>query len=81
MVRNMGGPGGPGGMRGPGLDRPLLDQFDTDKNGNLSSEEFRAGFARWFASWNTDKTGQLTETQLREGLNRDLNPMRGPRPF
>lgn len=73
-----GGPGGPG--RGPSLDRALLDQFDSDKNGSLSQVEFRAGFARWFASWNSDKSGQLTSAQLSEGINRDLNPFRGARP-
>lgn len=79
VVRGIGGgmgPGGPGG-RGPSLDRPLLDQFDGDKNGSLNREEFRAGFAKWFESWNVDKSGQLTEKQIQEGLNRDLNPMRG----
>lgn len=79
IVRGMGGGPIGGGMpgRGPGMDRPLLDQFDTDKNGSLSLEEFRAGFANWFATWNVDKTGQLTEKQLTDGLSRALNPMRG----
>ena len=86
MVRTAGGFGRPGGGgpvgpgRGPSLDRALLDQFDTGKNGSLSQAEFRAGFARWFAAWNGNKSGQLTSAQLSEGINRDLNPFRGPRP-
>jgi len=57
-----------------------MEQFDGDQSGSLSREEFRAGFVKWFGSWNVDKNGQLTETQIREGLNRDLNPMRGGPP-
>jgi hypothetical protein len=72
---------GGGAMRGPGLDRPMMEQFDGDKNGAVSQAEFNAGFVQWFTSWNADKSGQLTETQLREGLNRDMNPMRGGPPM
>ncbi|MBI2686511.1 MAG: CotH kinase family protein [Acidobacteria bacterium] len=74
-----GGPGGPQ-FRGPSFEPQFLEQMDADKNGSVTSGEFRAGFAKWFESWNTDKSGKLTEAQLREGINRDLNPMRGTMP-
>ena len=44
-------------MMGPSLDRPLMEQFDGDQSGTLSREEFRAGFGKWFGSWNVDKSG------------------------
>ena len=76
-VGGFGGP--PGGMRGLQLDKAVLEQFDADKDGVLSAAEFQGGFTKWFTSWNSDKTGQLTEAQLREGINHDMNPMRGMR--
>jgi spore coat protein CotH len=78
-----GPPGGPGGF-GPGMmfSGTLVTAFDTDKNGNVSHDEFVAGFSRWFASWNADKSGSLTEDQLRKGINTDLAPrFDGPPPF
>lgn len=73
-----GGRGGPGGM--PPFERVFLDPFDADKSGDISREEFGAGFARWFKAWNGDGSGNLTEAQLREGVNRDMKFMPGPGP-
>jgi len=72
--------GGPGGGFGTGmfLARGVMDAFDTNKDGKLTHDEFTAGFAKWFESWNTDKTGTLTEEQLRAGINRELAPRGGP---
>jgi spore coat protein H len=72
--------GGPGGF-GPGmfLARGVMEAFDSNKDGKLTHEEFRTGFAKWFEAWNTDKSGMLSQEQLRAGINRDLVPFRwGP---
>jgi hypothetical protein len=70
--------GGPAGL-GPGMmvARAVMDQFDTNKDGKVTHDEFLAGFAKWFMEWNTDKSGLMTEQQLRSGINRDLVPFRG----
>ncbi|MFN0102097.1 MAG: CotH kinase family protein [Bryobacteraceae bacterium] len=71
-----GGRGGPGGM--PPFERVFLEPFDADKSGDISREEFGAGFARWFKTWGGESS--LTEAQLREGINKDMNFMRGGGP-
>jgi hypothetical protein len=68
-----GGRGGPqqfqpGGFLGPAF----MGALDADKDGKLTREEMRAGFATWFEKWNTDKSGLLTDEQLRAGINQDL---------
>jgi spore coat protein CotH len=75
------------GRRGPGEFGPgmvmagsVMDQFDTNKDGNLSHDEFLAGLAKWFFDWNTDKSGLMSEEQLRSGINRDLIPFHGGPP-
>jgi spore coat protein CotH len=76
-----GGPGGPDGF-GPGmfLGRAVMDQFDANKDGKVTHNEFKAGLAKWFEDWNSDKSGLMTEEQLRSGINRDLAPFRGGPP-
>ncbi len=76
-----GGRGGPGGF-GPGmfLGNAFMTAFDSDKDGELTRDEFTQGFAKWFDAWNTDKTGVLTDEQLQAGINRDLSPFRGGPP-
>jgi spore coat protein CotH len=76
-----GGPGGPGGFAPGGfLARGFLTALDADKNGELSRNEFTAGFDKWFSDWDTDKAGALNEEKLREGINKDLAPFRGGPP-
>ena len=50
--------------------------MDTDKDGAVSREEMRLGFARWFEAWGGDK-GPLTEAQIRDGAGKDLVAMPG----
>jgi hypothetical protein len=71
------GGGGPGNMLAPAF----MSAMDANKDGELSREEFAAGFDRWFTAWNTDKSGVLTEEQLRAGLNREFTPQRNNRGF
>jgi spore coat protein H len=71
------GGGGPGNMLAPAF----MTSMDTNKDGDLSREEFAAGFDRWFTAWNTDKSGTLTEEQLRLGLGREFTPQRNNRGF
>jgi spore coat protein H len=72
-----GGPGGPGGP-GAGLAQAFasvfMNAFDANHDGQLTRDEFVAGFDRWFTNWNFDKTGQLTEAQLKAGIAQDLIP-------
>ncbi|HEV8607865.1 MAG TPA: CotH kinase family protein [Tepidisphaeraceae bacterium] len=82
-LENLAGPNGPPpNAFGPGffLAPVVLKAFDTNQDQALSSEEFAAGFLRWFEAWNTDKSGLLTADQLRAGLNQDLSTT-APGPF
>ena len=74
--RGPGGPGGPPGGFGPGnmLGPAFMNQFDADKDAELTREEVTRGFTRWFESWNSDKSGLLTDEQLRDGINREFMP-------
>jgi hypothetical protein len=65
-----GRPGGPGGF-GPGnlLASSFQAQFDVNKNGEVSRDEFSQGFRSWFNSWDKANRGALTEEDLRAGLN------------
>jgi len=67
---------------GPGvfLAPVVMNAFDSNKDASLSREEFTAGFAKWFSSWDTDKSGNLNEDQLRDGLDRDMSTTT-PGPF
>jgi hypothetical protein len=69
------GPGGPPGFGPAGmLAGAFLTALDADKNGQLTRDEFVAGFGKWFDAWNTDKSAVLTEDQLRAGLDKDVVP-------
>lgn len=73
---NRNGPGfGPGNMLSPAF----MTSMDTNKDGEISREEFAAGFEKWFAAWNTDKSGILTEDQLRARLNKEFMPQQNNR--
>jgi spore coat protein CotH len=73
-----GGPGG-GGAFGPSqmLATTCMATLDTDKDGQLTREEFITGFDKWFLAWNTDNSGHLTEEQLRAGIDKDIPIGRG----
>lgn len=73
----MGGRGGPGGGRGgfgPGtmIGSAFLKAMDENKDGNITQEEFKTAFTKWFDSWSTDNL--ITEEQLRAGIEKDLAP-------
>ncbi|ATB28547.1 CotH kinase family protein [Melittangium boletus] len=65
---------------GPGMffGRPLLAALDTNKDGEVSHDEFTQTFARWFEAWDTDKSGALTAAQVQAGFDRALLPPAAP---
>jgi spore coat protein H len=70
-------PKGPPGGFGPGgfLAKPLLEAFDTGKDGKVSKAELVAGATQFFKDCDKDNTGTLDEAQLIAGINRIM-----PRP-
>ena len=72
-----GGRGGPGGGRGgfgPGtmIGPAFLKAMDANKDDNITQEEFKTTFTKWFDSWSKDNL--ITEDQLRAGIEKDLAP-------
>jgi spore coat protein H len=65
---------GPGNFVGP----VIYAKFNTDKSSEVSRDEFKGGFANWFATWDKDNSGALTEEKLREALNQEFAPPGGP---
>lgn len=73
---NRNGPNfGPGQMLAPAF----INAMDTNKDGEISRDEFAAGFDKWFTAWNTDKSGILSDEQLRAGLNKEFMPQQNNR--
>ncbi len=75
-MEGFGGPGGRGGFGGAGgfgpaniLARAFLTALDINRDGEISRDEFRQGFTKWFNTWDTDRSGKLTEEQIRAGIN------------
>jgi hypothetical protein len=50
----------------------LFAVADGDKDGILTSAEFKQTFGSWFDRWDGDKTGKLSEDSLRRGLEAAL---------
>jgi spore coat protein CotH len=73
-----GPPAGPGGgINGGGNFRPGPGRFigpgfftaaDTNKDGSLTREEWKATLARWFNEWDADKNASLNPEELRNGF-------------
>jgi hypothetical protein len=59
-------PGGRGGGRGGGA--ALFTATDTNKDGAVTRDEFKATFDGWFTAWDAAKAGSLTQAQLAAGL-------------
>ena len=57
-----------------------MTALDANKDGSITLEECKAGFAKWFDSWNSDHTGSLTDQQLRAGIDQEFSPFRGGPP-
>jgi hypothetical protein len=75
-----GGPGGRGGFGPAAMIAPAFLKGDSDGDGKLSRDEFRALGAAWFTAWDNAKQGKLTEEQLRAGLRGTLPMPSGPQP-
>lgn len=54
------------------MGKAFLDSLDTDNDGELNQDEFKAGFARWFNVCDTDNIGKISEAELKAGLYRTL---------
>ena len=68
---------------GPGtfLAPAFTAKFDSDRNGNLSRDEFVGGFSKWFAALDKEKSGAMDEEQLRTAINDEfMNPAGVVRP-
>jgi hypothetical protein len=46
--------------------------MDGNGDGEVSREEFVAGFGVWFRAWDIQRIGTLSEAQLKAGIERDL---------
>jgi Ca2+-binding EF-hand superfamily protein len=55
------GPGGGGGMARPAM---MLQQFDSDGDGKVSQEEFRAGHDQRFSTLDADGNGQISREEF-----------------
>jgi outer membrane protein assembly factor BamB len=53
----------------------LFAAIDSNKDGSVTADEWRATFAKWYADWDAEKTGAVSEEQVRGGLGTAL-----PRP-
>ena len=67
-----GAPGGADAARAVGPS--LFGAADTDKDGALTRDEFRAAFAKWFDQWGGGKGEPLDLNQVLDGLGALLPP-------
>jgi len=58
------GRGGGGGRGGAAV----FTATDTNKDGAVTRDEFKATFDGWYTTWDAAKTGALTQAQLTSGL-------------
>ena len=58
-----------GGRGGGGVAPALFGATDTNSDGAVTRDEFKAAFVKWFASWDAAKAGTVTQDQLLAGLN------------
>jgi hypothetical protein len=70
------GKGGPPGGFGPGFmfAKPILENFDADKDGKLSKDEFMQAAKRLFAQCDRGDAGAIDEKALADGINKLLPP-------
>ncbi len=75
-ARGPGGPGGPGGRFEPGsmLAMPLIEVWDADKDGKLSSDEVSAGVKEFVAEANPAENATLDGPQVERVLQRIMPP-------
>ena len=71
-------PQGRGGGRG-GVGVGLFTAIDANKDGNVTRDEMKASFDKWYTEWDTTKSDALTQEQLTAGLTAAL-PAPAPAP-
>jgi len=71
LEAQQGAPGGRGGGRG-GSGAGMFTILDADKDGAVTREELKAGFAKWLADGDTGRGGSVTQDQLGTVLNAAL---------
>ncbi|ATB31911.1 CotH kinase family protein [Melittangium boletus] len=71
---------GPGGANPTQFLAPVFQAtLDSDKDGDISQDEFIQGFGKWFDGWSP--TGDaLSREQLMEGVNKVFMPAPPPKP-
>jgi outer membrane protein assembly factor BamB len=70
-----GAPGGRGGGPSRFAGQGFFTATDANKDGNVTRDEFKATFSKWFTEWDTNKSGSIDQSKLLEGLSAAL-----PRP-
>ena len=65
---------GRGGRGGRGGGAAVFTASDTNKDGAVTRDEFKATFDGWYTTWDSAKSGALTREQLTAGLAAALPP-------
>jgi type 1 glutamine amidotransferase len=78
MIGNAQAPQGRGGGRGAALANGLFTVADANTDGNLTRDELKSTFDKWYTEWDTAKTNALTQEQLFMGVNAAMPPPPAP---
>jgi hypothetical protein len=71
-----GPPGGGGGGFNPAqfIAPGIFTALHGKKEGDLTRDELKATFGKWFTQWDSEKAGSIDAQQFRDGLNAVLPP-------
>src|SRR5580765_3997087 len=78
QIIRLGERGRPGEFGPAGFLAPNFFKGDSNRDGQLSKDEFLAIGETWFVDWDKSKTGKLDRDQVGAGLNSMLPQFGGP---
>jgi len=78
QIIRLGERGRPGEMGPAGILAPNFFKGDSNRDGQLSKDEFLALGETWFVDWDKSKNGSLDRDQVGAGLNSMLAQLGGP---